>query len=276
MCLENPSKGFSYILNQRRAARCGLVWITAVFAIAASKNAKTRLRAGLQPGEPLRKSDWRPLSPIFPPDSSSDFSKRERLPCSERKAWGKSMTVRNRFRGRSVFIADHREFCRPLDRNGRARITFLAEALERRSKHPGDRNGLLGYTALTVLRAFLFTFLRRSDGLCCPSVAAIHEVTGLAESTIHEALDRLERTGLMKRMRRLVWRVVDIGGVARRTAVQTTNLYRFSEPAPHAHLLPIEKRASRTGAARLLAALTRTLTARTELRAPARKPLERS
>ncbi len=171
-----------------------------------------------------------------------------------------------RYRRAARFVADARQHSRPLDRNDRARITYLAEALERRTKrqHPGARNGLLGYTAMTVLRAFLFTFVRRSDGLCCPSVAAIAEATGLAESTVHEALNRLERTGIMKRVQRLIRRVVDFGGVSRLTTVQTTNLYSFTEPAPHAHLLPIERRASRTGTARLLAALTRSLAARTD------------
>ena len=167
------------------------------------------------------------------------------------------------YRAAHALLRTHQR-SRPLDRNDRARITYLAEALERRTKRPRARNGLLGYTAMTVLRAFLFTFLRRTDGLCCPSIAAIAEATGLSPSTVHEALNRLERTGIMKRVQRLIRRVVDFGGVSRLTTVQTTNLYSFTAPALHAHLLPIERRASRTGTARLLAALTRSLTARTD------------
>ena len=44
----------------------------------------------------------------------------------------------------------------------------------------------------------------------------------------------------MKRVQRLIRRVVDFGGVSRLTTVQTTNLYSFTEPALHAHLLPIK------------------------------------
>ncbi len=174
------------------------------------------------------------------------------------------VSMTRRYRRAARFVADARQHSRPLDRNDVARILYLAEALERRTKHPGDRNGLLGYPAMAVLRAFLFTFMRRSDGLCCPAIKAIEEATGLSHSAVCEALNRLERTGIMKRVQRLIRRAVDFGGVPRLTTVQTTNLYSFTEPALHAHLLPIERRASRTGTARLLAALTRSLAARTE------------
>ena len=46
-----------------------------------------------------------------------------------------------RHRHSARFIADWRQHCRALDRNERARIVFLAEALERRSKPAGRRNG---------------------------------------------------------------------------------------------------------------------------------------
>ena len=197
------------------------------------------------------------------PQFGKPFLKTKTAAWLQAESLGK-VSMTRRYRRAARFVADARQHSRPLDRNDRARITYLAEALERRTKRPRARNGLLGYTAMTVLRAFLFTFLRRTDGLCCPSIAAIAEATGLSPSTVHEALNRLERTGIMKRVQRLIRRVVDFGGVSRLTTVQTTNLYSFTEPALHAHLLPIERRASRTGTARLLAALTRSLTARTD------------
>jgi hypothetical protein len=46
------------------------------------------------------------------------------------------------------FIGDWREHCRPSDRNARARIMALAEALERRTKPAGKRGGQLGYIGL--------------------------------------------------------------------------------------------------------------------------------
>lgn len=172
--------------------------------------------------------------------------------------------IARRYRRGARFVADVRQHSRPLDRNERVRILYLAEQLERRTKLAGARNGLLGYTGLTVLRSLVLSFLRQSDGLCCPAVEVIRAATGLSRSAIFEALNRLEAAGILARVRRLVRRVVDFGGLARLTTVQTSNLYSFTGPCPNAHLLPIKRRASRNGAARLLAALTRSLDARTE------------
>ena len=51
----------------------------------------------------------------------------------------------------------------------------------------------------------------------------------------------MEAAGIVQRVRRLVRRVVDFGGLARLTTVQTSNLYAFNEPSPTAHLLPTRK-----------------------------------
>ena len=171
--------------------------------------------------------------------------------------------MRNRFRCGARFIADPRQHCRPLDRNERARILFMAEALERQTKPAGGRNGCLGYVGLTVLRALVLGFQRASDGLCCPSVAAIQEKTGLSRSAIFEALNRLEAAGIVRRVRRLLRRMVNFGGLVRLTTVQTSNLYSFSEPSPTAHLLPIKRRI-RNDAARLVAKLAKVFSFGTE------------
>jgi DNA-binding MarR family transcriptional regulator len=168
-----------------------------------------------------------------------------------------------RYRRGASFIRDPRQHCRALDRNERARILTLAESLERRTKPAGGRNGVLGYVGLYVLKALLCGFLRRSDGLCCPSVRAIQEATGLSRSAIFEALNRLEAAGIVQRVRRLVRRVIDFGGLARLTTVQTSNLYAFADPSPTAHLLPTRK-PRRSAPARLIAALARSLSFRTE------------
>ena len=105
--------------------------------------------------------------------------------------------MRNRFRRGARFIADPRQHSRPLDRNERARILTLAEQLERRTKPEGGRCGVLGLTGLAVLRALVCGFLRRSDGLCCPSVSAIRGKTGLSRSVIFEALNKLETAGII-------------------------------------------------------------------------------
>lgn len=171
--------------------------------------------------------------------------------------------MRNHFRRGARFIADARQHCRLLDRNERARILHLAEALERRTKPAGGRNGVLGYVGLAVLKALVCGFLRRADGLCCPSVAAIKEKTGLSRSAIFEALNRLEAVGIVQRVRRLVRRMIDFGGLARLSTVQSSNLYAFSEPHPTAHLLPTRK-TRRSAPARLIANLARLLSPRAE------------
>jgi len=168
-----------------------------------------------------------------------------------------------RYRKDSAFIADARQHCRPLDRNERARILFQAEALERRTKPKGGRNGCLGYTGIATLKALVCGFLRRADGLCCPSVKAIQEATGLSRSAIFEALNRLEAAGIVRRARRLVRRMINFGGIARLSTVQASSLYAFSEPSPTAHLLPTRKpRRGRVG--KVLAGLARSLSLRTE------------
>ncbi len=45
-----------------------------------------------------------------------------------------------------------------IDRNARARMMFYAEALDRRTKLPGQHGGVLKRTGLAVLRALLFSF----------------------------------------------------------------------------------------------------------------------
>jgi DNA-binding MarR family transcriptional regulator len=185
------------------------------------------------------------------------------LPAITRATAWEKITMRNRFRRGARFIADPRQHCRPLDRNERARILTLAEQLERKTKPEGGRCGVLGLTGLAVLRALVCGFLRRSDGLCCPSVAAIQEKTGLARSTIFEALNRLEAAGIVTRVRRLARRIVDFGGLSRLTTVQTSNLYAFAEPGPTAHLLPTRK-PRRSAPARLIAALVRSLSPKAE------------
>ena len=55
------------------------------------------------------------------------------------------------YRRGARLVVNHRQHCRPLDRNEKARILFLAEQLQRRTRPPGARNGVLSasYAALT-------------------------------------------------------------------------------------------------------------------------------
>jgi hypothetical protein len=65
-----------------------------------------------------------------------------------------------------------------------------AEAFDRRTHEPGKHGGLLGHTGLIVLRSLLFDFLNLATGRLDPSYEAIAERTGLARSTVIEALNR--------------------------------------------------------------------------------------
>jgi helix-turn-helix protein len=142
-------------------------------------------------------------------------------------------------------VGDWREHCRPLDRNARARIMALAEGLERRSKVAGRRNGQLGLTGLAVLRALLMRFLNRGTGLCYPSYEAIRQETGLCRAAIAHAIARLERTGIVRIVRRLcrqwVERVNPVTGQPERYlgTTQTSSLYALHEPGAWADHLPL-------------------------------------
>jgi hypothetical protein len=53
-----------------------------------------------------------------------------------------------RYRRTARFVANPADHCRPSDHNQRARILWLAKALERHTKAYGRRNGVFGYVGL--------------------------------------------------------------------------------------------------------------------------------
>ena len=91
-----------------------------------------------------------------------------------------------------------------LDRNARARLLFHAEALDRRTRLPGQHGGVLKRTGLAVLRALLFSFANVVTGRCDPSFDTLAVASGCARSTVAVALGRLEAAGLLERVRRQV------------------------------------------------------------------------
>jgi len=127
-----------------------------------------------------------------------------------------------RFRRNAEYATDSRAF-RPIDRNQRVRVIVAAEALERRTKGKGCKSGVLGQSGLRVLRSLLFDFCAVPTGRCCPSYEAIREMTGLCYATISGALRRLEESGLVRIVRRILR--TPLG------ARQTSNAYAFSEHA---------------------------------------------
>lgn len=140
---------------------------------------------------------------------------------------------RNRYRAGGVFV-DPTAVATPMDRNQRAKLLYTAEQLERRSKAPGKRNGLLGQSGLQVLRALLLRFANSRTGSCFPSLLKIQAATRLCRQTIVAALARLERCGIIRIVRRLIRtmieRVSPITGELQRYVgvVQTSNAYSFN------------------------------------------------
>jgi hypothetical protein len=142
--------------------------------------------------------------------------------------------IRRYFRHGGTFVRDPLAHSTPLDRNERAKLIFLAERLERRTKEKGRRNGALGNVGLEVLRALLFKFADRKSGLCFPSYLALQMLTGRCRGAIAAAICRLEHAGIIKVTRRLkrVWidRRSPITGLPEhiQVTVQDSNLYAFS------------------------------------------------
>ena len=142
----------------------------------------------------------------------------------------------HRWRKGSVFSREG-DFYRPLANDERARVMGRAEALERRTKHPGQRDGVLGQSALTILRALLFHFLGK-DGRLDPSYKKIRAYTGFCVQTIAVALKRLERAGILEIHRRIERKAYDVWNEFTRRfvklvqVVQTRNAYMANVPTP--------------------------------------------
>ena len=128
-----------------------------------------------------------------------------------------------KFRRGASFVK-HAQCSTRLDRNDKARIIYLAEKTELRTKAKGRKAGAIGQGGLQVLRCLLHQFHNTSTGQCDPGYTAIQARTGMCRAAVAEAIKRLEATGIICVMRRLVrngWRVV-----------QTTNAYLFPASTP--------------------------------------------
>lgn len=106
-----------------------------------------------------------------------------------------------RYRAKSHFVTDD-AIRAPLDRNQKARIIALAEALEARTRQRGRQNGAVSRAGLMVLRVLLFRFMG-ADGRTFPSLDTIAKVTGLCRQTVSNALGRLSRVGLVRVVNRI-------------------------------------------------------------------------
>jgi hypothetical protein len=139
-----------------------------------------------------------------------------------------------RYRGGVGFVMDIAARCTTLDRNDKARLLFRCELIERRTKRPGGRNGLLGIPAMMILRTLLLRFHGKS-GLCIPSYTTLQEATGLCRQSIATGIGKLEAAGVLQVTRRLVRYVDEIGAVCVR---QGSNIYGFAMPPERIDLGP--------------------------------------
>jgi DNA-binding MarR family transcriptional regulator len=115
---------------------------------------------------------------------------------------------------------------RPLTREQRARLIFLAEKMDANTREPRKHGGCLKRTGLQVLRILLFHFHNVASGRCDPSLDTIAKAAGMARSTVVEALNRLEAAGIIERIRRAQWKRVD----GRKRCVQWSNAYLLNVP----------------------------------------------
>ena len=138
-----------------------------------------------------------------------------------------------------------------------------AEALERSTKAPGQRDGVLGQSALMILRALLCHFLDTKSGRCDPSYKQIQKQTGFCVQTIAVALKRLERAGILDITRRIarkgaqLWNELIGRFVWRERVEQQTNAYRVNFPTPDRTSSAISERRCSSPNRMLLAILLR-------------------
>jgi hypothetical protein len=164
------------------------------------------------PGEALPTIDWNESTPGRRPSGARLYHRSSRFGDPER---------------------------RRLDRNLVARILWLAEALDRRTRGKGQHGGLLKAKGLDVLRALLRGFYSYRDGTCFPSWEAIAEAAGCCRETVRAKLRILEQLGIIETVRRKV--VASFTSRVQRVrvdfAVQTSNSYvfNFAVADRHAH-----------------------------------------
>jgi hypothetical protein len=151
---------------------------------------------------------------------------------------------RNKFRHNAIFVRDIAEHSTPMDRNARAKVLYVADALFRRTKPEGGREGVLSLSALAILKALLLRFHNQRTGRCDPSYEALMAVTGFCRQTIARGLAMLESCGLLRITRRIerapVTRISAITGEPETYigTVQRPSVYAFAME-PHPVPLPV-------------------------------------
>lgn len=121
---------------------------------------------------------------------------------------------------------------RKLTREIKAQILYLAEALERRTRQPGQHGGVLKEKGLAVLRALLNQFFNKQTGECYPSYESIAAAAGCCRETVRQKLAALRAVGIIEIVRRkaVATFVSAVSRVKFDCAVQTSNSYVFNFP----------------------------------------------
>jgi hypothetical protein len=98
---------------------------------------------------------------------------------------------------------------------------------ERKGKHKGVRNGVLGHIGLAVLES-LYDLVDFATGRLEPAINTIADRVGHSYSAVHNALDRLRKFGFLKWMRRS--RPTENKGEAGPQVEQIPNAYALMIP----------------------------------------------
>jgi hypothetical protein len=121
---------------------------------------------------------------------------------------------------------------RKLPREMKARILYLAEALERRTRQPRKHGGVLKEKGLAVLRALLNQRYNKNTGECYPSYDTIAADAGCCHETVRQKLKALELAGILEIFRRktVATFISAVHRVKFDCAIQTSNSYLFNIP----------------------------------------------
>ena len=117
-----------------------------------------------------------------------------------------------------------------------ALLLFKAKSI-RHARATGEPEERLSHVAIATLRELLFTFHNRRNGRCFPAYEKIAEAVGCARSSVAEAINALERFGLITWVNRLkrIWVACSdlLGNQGRRKAVvRASNSYSFGKADP--------------------------------------------
>lgn len=120
---------------------------------------------------------------------------------------------------------------RPMDREERKWLRVSVRANVRPLRRASKNRPAPPRVGLTPLEADVFdavlSFANNKTGLCFPSQAAIAEKSKHSPSAVADALARLEETGWISWLRRIVWREFVDDGVSCRRSARASNSYSF-------------------------------------------------